>query len=63
MTLHPGTRLIREWNGVTHRVEVEEQGLLWRGTRYSSLSAVARAITGARWSGPRFFGVAGKPCP
>ena len=57
MTLHPGTRLIREWNGVTHRVEVEEGGLLWQGTRYSSLSAVARAITGARWSGPRFFGV------
>ena len=62
-TLPPGTRLIREWNGITHRVEVEKEALLWRGRHYSSLSAVARAITGARWSGPRFFNVPGKPCP
>ena len=62
-TLPLGTRLIREWNGITHRVEVEKEGLLWRGTHYSSLSAVARAITGARWSGPRFFNVPGKLCP
>lgn len=54
--LKPGTRLIREWNGNTHTVEVIEGGFVWNGTRYPSLSAVARAITGARWSGPRFFG-------
>jgi len=57
MTLKPGTRLIREWNGVTHTVEVADDGFLWNGQRYASLSAVARAIAGARWSGPRFFGL------
>jgi hypothetical protein len=51
----PGTRLIREWNGVSHLVEVVEDGFVWNGERHASLSAVARAITGARWSGPRFF--------
>ena len=55
--LKPGARLVREWNGVTHTVEVVEGGFVWRGERYRSLSAVARTITGARWSGPRFFGV------
>lgn len=55
--LAAGTRLIREWNGVTHVVDVAEGHFVWNGTRYRSLSAVARAITGARWSGPRFFGV------
>ncbi|SEK54759.1 Protein of unknown function [Roseovarius azorensis] len=54
-----GGRLLREWNGVTHVVEVREDGYTWNGTRYPSLSAVARAITGARWSGPRFFGTKG----
>jgi hypothetical protein len=54
--LKSGTRLIREWNGITHTVEVIEGGFIWNGTSYPSLSAVARAITGARWSGPRFFG-------
>lgn len=54
--LKSGTRLIREWNGLTHTVEVTEGGFVWNGTSYPSLSAVARAITGARWSGPRFFG-------
>jgi len=54
--LRPGTRLIREWNGSTHTVDVAEDGYLWNGTRYRSLSAIARAITGTRWSGPRFFG-------
>jgi hypothetical protein len=52
-----GTRLIREWSGVTHAVEVIESGFLWNGNRYASLSAVAREIAGARWSGPRFFGL------
>lgn len=56
-TLKPGTRLVREWNGKTHTVDVVDGGCIWNGERYRSLSAVARAITGARWSGPRFFGV------
>ncbi len=55
--LHPGARLIREWNGVSHVVEVIEGGFIWNGDRHRSLSAIARAITGARWSGPRFFGL------
>lgn len=55
--LRPGARLIREWNGSSHVVEVIEGGYTWKGERYRSLSAVARAITGARWSGPRFFGL------
>jgi hypothetical protein len=53
----PGTRLIREWQGVTHEVVVEEKGFRWRNRSYPSLSQIARAITGARWSGPRFFGI------
>lgn len=56
-TLSPGTRLVREWNGRTHSVEVTESGFLWNGRSWGSLSAVATAITGARWSGPRFFGL------
>ena len=55
--LKPGGRLIREWNGVTHVVDVVEGGFVWSGQRYTSLSPIARAITGARWSGPRFFGL------
>lgn len=55
--LKPGGRLIREWNGTTHVVDVVEGGFLWKGQRYASLSPIARAITGARWSGPRFFGL------
>lgn len=54
-----GGRLIREWNGTTHVVDVTKDGFLWNGQRFSSLSAIARAITGARWSGPRFFGLKG----
>ncbi len=53
----PGMRLIREWNGSSHVVEAVDGGFVWDGARYGSLSAVARAITGARWSGPRFFGL------
>ena len=52
-----GARLVREWNGRTHEVEVLAEGFLFRGRRFRSLSAIAREITGARWSGPRFFGV------
>ncbi len=51
----PGMRLIREWNGSNHVVEAVDGGFVWNGARYGSLSAVARAITGARWSGPRFL--------
>ena len=53
----PGTRLVREWHGVTHTVVVLDNGVEWRGKRYTSLSVVAREITGAHWSGPRFFGL------
>jgi DUF2924 family protein len=58
--VRPGTRLIREWNGRTHTVMVEDDGFSYAGRTYRSLSVVARAITGARWSGPRFFGLATK---
>jgi Protein of unknown function (DUF2924) len=60
-TLQPGVRLMREWNGETHVVEVLAGGFSWRGAAYQSLSAIARAITGVRWSGPRFFGLLGSP--
>ena len=56
-----GTRLIREWHGTVHEVEVLEDGYLWRGERYRSLSAIARTITGSKWSGPRFFGLLAGP--
>ena len=56
-TLGLGTRLLREWNGVTHEAIVVESGVLFRGQHYRSLSEVARVITGSRWSGPRFFGL------
>ena len=56
-TLKPGGRLLREWNGITHVVEVSGKGYAWNGQTWTSLSAIARAITGARWSGPRFFGL------
>ncbi|MEM7524556.1 MAG: DUF2924 domain-containing protein, partial [Pseudomonadota bacterium] len=52
-----GARLVREWNGVRHTVEIGEDGYRWRDALYPSLSAVATAITGAKWSGPRFFGL------
>jgi len=55
--LSPGTVLIREWHGIGHQVTIIEKGVLFRGERYRSMSEVARLITGARWSGPRFFGV------
>ena len=55
--LKPGTRLLREWRGETQVVVVTDDGFVWNGNRYRSLSAAARAITGVRWSGPRFFGL------
>jgi Protein of unknown function (DUF2924)/Resolvase, N terminal domain len=56
ISLKPGTRLVREWRGV-HMVLIHADGIEWRGRRYRSPSVVARKITGARWSGPRFFGL------
>lgn len=52
-----GTRLIREWNGKRYIVDVTTDGYLMGDERYKSLTAIAYAITGARWSGPRFFGL------
>lgn len=54
-----GTVLIREWRGVSHRVTVLDTDVVYRDRRYKSLSEVARAITGSRWSGPLFFGLKG----
>jgi Protein of unknown function (DUF2924) len=52
-----GTVLVREWQGTTHQVTVVRDGFLWNGQTYRSLSGIARAITGAKWNGPRFFGM------
>jgi hypothetical protein len=54
ISLKAGTRLVREWRGVTYTVLVHAG---WSGRRYRSLTIVAREITGAHWSGPRFFGL------
>ncbi|MFN3630902.1 MAG: DUF2924 domain-containing protein [Casimicrobiaceae bacterium] len=58
-TSQAGQRLVREWNGKRHVVDVTRDGYVWNGRTWRSLSAIAREITGARWSGPRFFGVRG----
>ena len=55
--INPGTRLLREWHGVTYEVLVLEKGVQCNGKRYRSLSEVARVITGTKWSGPLFFGL------
>lgn len=57
VVLSPGTQLMREWNGSTEIVDVTDHGLVWRGRTFATLSAVATAITGTKWSGPRFFGL------
>lgn len=57
MSLKVGTRLVRQWHGRTCSVTVLEDGFLFEERRYASLSQIARAITGANWSGPRFFGL------
>jgi Protein of unknown function (DUF2924) len=57
LSLKPGARLIREWRGRTHSVTVTEDGFGFGGKSYSSLSTIAKLITGAHWSGPRFFGL------
>ena len=53
----PGTILVREWQGATHHVTVVADGYVWNGRTHSSLSGIARAITGTKWNGPRFFGL------
>ena len=53
----PGTRLLKDWGGTTHEVVVGEDGVLWNGQSYRSLSAVARAMTGNNRNGPKFFGL------
>ena len=57
----PNTILIREWGGTHHEVTVVEDGVMFRGKRYRSLSQVARMITGSQWSGPLFFGLKTTP--
>ena len=52
-----GMRLVREWQGTVHVVTVSDDTVIWQGKAYRSLSEVARAITGTRWSGPAFFGL------
>ena len=58
--LSPGTVLVREWDRRSHRVMVMADGFAWNGETYDSLSKVAFAITGTKWSGPRFFGLRDK---
>ncbi|MGB7408828.1 MAG: DUF2924 domain-containing protein [Pontixanthobacter sp.] len=55
--LTPGTRLVRDWHGTGHAVTVLEKGFEYQGTTWRSLSAIAKAITGTHWNGPRFFGL------
>ncbi|QOF69531.1 DUF2924 domain-containing protein [Aminobacter sp. SR38] len=55
--VQPGARLIRDWNGRTHVVDVIEGGYVFEAKLYSSLTAITRKITGTHWSGPRFFGL------
>lgn len=56
----PGAHLVREWNGRTYQVEVLKDGFRMDGRTWPSLSAIAKHITGTTWSGPRFFGLAGR---
>jgi len=55
--LKPGTEVVREYQGERHTVVITAEGFAWRGLTYPSLSAIARAITGSNWNGPRFFGL------
>lgn len=55
--LSAGSRLVRVWQGQTHQVTVLDSGFEYSGQHWESLSAIARAITGTRWSGPAFFGI------
>jgi Protein of unknown function (DUF2924) len=60
LSLKPGARLVREWRGRTHTVTVTEDGFEYAGTSYPSLTKIAKRITGAHWSGPRFFALQAK---
>jgi hypothetical protein len=53
----PGTRMVRQWQGKLHEVTTVERGFIYNGHKFRSLSEIARAITGTRWSGPAFFGL------
>lgn len=56
-SMKPGSKLIRDWGGATYTVLVLDHGFEWQGETYRSLTQIAQAITGAHWSGPRFFGL------
>ena len=56
-SLYPGALLIREWKGDMQQVMVLDGGFAWNGATYTSLSQVAKAITGTNWNGHRFFGL------
>jgi hypothetical protein len=58
--LKPGARLVRGWHGRAHVVTVLDDGLEYEGQHYSSLTEIAKLITGTHWSGPRFFGLNGR---
>ena len=55
--LKPGARLVREWNGIAHTVDVIDGGFRYKDLTYMSLTAIAEQITGVHWSGPAFFGM------
>jgi Protein of unknown function (DUF2924) len=57
LSLKPGARLVREWRGRAHTVTVTEDGFEYAAENYPSLTKIAKNITGAHWSGPRFFGL------
>lgn len=59
VSLRPGTKLVRSWNGETYGVLVTDDGYQMGDQTYASLSSIAQAITGTKWSGPRFFGLRG----
>jgi hypothetical protein len=61
LSLKPGAHLVREWHGRTHTVTVMEDGFEYAGMSYASLTKIAKKITGAHWSGPRFFGLPAGP--
>ena len=61
VVLKTGTTLVRQWRGHAHTVVVREDGFEYQGERYRSLSVIAERITGAHWSGPRFFGLNKRP--
>ena len=62
IVLKAGTTLVRQWRGDTHTVLVRKDGFEHEGQRYRSLTVIAERITGAHWSGPRFFGLTKRGC-